>query len=100
MDRVAGPDISAGQDHAHDSGFADQIAVLVAPQGRGHQPRLNPVQLRAWVAQPGYLDDRGAAETQPRAGRQPQQTDAAGGDVLTHLSSRYGEARLPQLVVQ
>jgi hypothetical protein len=37
---------------------------------------------------------------QSRAGRQGEQIDAAGGDVLAHLSRGHGEARATQLVVQ
>src|SRR6185437_13992180 len=38
-DRVAGPHLALRQDHSHNAGLADQAAVLVAIEGRRHQPR-------------------------------------------------------------
>src|SRR5215472_18325465 len=99
-DGIAGADLAAGDDDAHNAGLAHQIAALVASQCRRHQSILNVVELAARVAQTGYLDDRRRAEMQLRAGRQPQQIDAARRDVLAHLPGRDGEAALPQLVVQ
>ena len=81
-DRVAGAYLAAGYNHAHDTGFANQIAVLVAVEGCGHQPPLDAIQLGARVAQTGHLDDSAVAETQPGAGRQPERIDAARRDVL------------------
>ena len=99
-DRVAGAHLAAGDDHAHDAGLANQVAVLVTVEGRSHQPALDAVQLGAGVAQTGHLDDRAVAETQPGAGRQSEQIDAARCDVLAHLAGHDGKARVPQLVVQ
>src|SRR5436190_24151857 len=56
-DLVAAPDVTAGQHDAHDAGLALQIAGDVARQGRRHQTRLEFVELPAWVAQPGHLDN-------------------------------------------
>src|SRR5438045_9474011 len=85
-DLVAGPHLAAGNDDAHDAGLANQIAMLVPAERRRHQSRLDAVQLRTRVAQAGHLDDRRAAETQPRAGRQTEQIDALRRDVLAHLT--------------
>jgi hypothetical protein len=74
-DRIAGSHLAAGDDDAHDTGLANQVAVLVPAEGRRHQSRLDAVQLGARVAQAGHLDDRRAAETQPRAGGQIEQSD-------------------------
>src|SRR6516165_5326052 len=84
-DRIAGAVLTAGDDDTHNAGLAHQIAALVAPQCRGHQPVLNAVELAARVAQTGHFDDRRPAEMQLRAGRQSQKIDATRRDVLTHL---------------
>src|SRR6516165_7452312 len=44
-DRIAGEDLAAGDYDAHDAGLAHQIAALVPPQCRRHQPVLNAVEL-------------------------------------------------------
>ena len=99
-DRVARPYIAAGQHDGHDSGFADEAAVLGTLQGRPHQTWLNAVQLGAGVAQTGHLDNRHVAETKARAGRQPQEIDTAGRHILAHLPGRDGEALFSELVMQ
>src|ERR1700730_11114984 len=50
LDRVARTDVAAGQHDAHDTGFADQLAVRVAPQERGGQAGLETVELLAGIA--------------------------------------------------
>jgi hypothetical protein len=57
------------------------------------QPLLEAVDLAAGVAQTGDLDHRLGAEPQLGAGRQAQQVDAAGGDVLAQVAGHHGEAR-------
>src|SRR5215472_1192052 len=99
-DRVARPDLAPLDDGGHDAGFADEAAISCAFQCRGHQARLDAVELGARVAQTGHLDHRHLAKPQARAGRQPQQIDAAGRHILTHLSGRDGEALVLQAVVQ
>ena len=72
-DRVAGPDLAAGDDDAHDAGLADQIAVLVSTEGRCHQPRLDAVQLRARVSQARDLNHGLGSQTQSGPSGQRQQ---------------------------
>ena len=82
----AGPDFTAGQNDAHDSGFADQLAIAVAIQCGIHQSGLDLVELGARVAQSGDLDDGVPAEMQASAGRQPEQIDAGCRHVFAHLA--------------
>ena len=86
LDRVSGPDFTAGQNDAHDSGFADQLAIAVAIQCGIHQSGLDLVELGARVAQSGDLDDGVPAEMQASAGRQPEQIDAGCRHVFAHLA--------------
>src|SRR3712207_6825549 len=44
-DRIARRDLAAFQHHGHDAGLADQLPLRVAAEGRGHQARLEPVEL-------------------------------------------------------
>ena len=54
---VADPDFATGQNNAHDTGFADDISVRVALEGRLCQTRPNALELSAWVAQTSHRDD-------------------------------------------
>ena len=63
-------------------------------------PGCDPIQLSARIAQARHLDHRRVAQAQPGAGRQPQQVDAAGGDVLAHLPGHHREPGGPELLVQ
>jgi hypothetical protein len=99
-DWVAGSHVAAGKDDAHDARFSDEVAALVAPQGRFHQALLNPVQLGTGIAQPRHLDEGVLAQLELCAGRKPEQIDAAGGHVFAHLPGRDGEPGVSKLVVQ
>jgi hypothetical protein len=99
-DRIARPDAAAGDDDTHDAGFAKQVAVLVAFQGRCHQSRSDAVELGARIAQVGDFDDRRLPETKARAGGQPEQIDPARGDVFPHLTCRNDKPFFRELVVQ
>ena len=61
---------------------------------------MEPVELRAGVAEPGHLDDRLRAEVEPRPAPEREQVDAACGDVLAHRAGTDGEAGDRELVVQ
>ena len=74
-DRVARFDIAAGQHNAHDPGLADQTAVRVPLERRGHQALLKTVQLDARIAQSRHLDHRTVAEPKLRPRRQAEQID-------------------------
>ena len=50
-DGVVGSHLAAGQDHAHDAGFVDETAALVAPQRR-HQAGPEAVELRQGLRKP------------------------------------------------
>jgi len=50
MDRIAGANFAAGEDNAYDARFADEIAVGVVIEYRGHETRLEIVELLARVA--------------------------------------------------
>src|SRR3954452_23615180 len=94
-DRIPGPHLAAVEDDPHDAGLADEIPLRVPPQDRRHQAGLKVVQLDARIAQAGHLDHRRLAQVQPRTGRQPEQIEAAGGDVLPHRPGRDVEAGRP-----
>ena len=47
LNRVIYPDCTAGQNYAHDTGFAGDTSVRVAIEGRLHQTRPNALQLSA-----------------------------------------------------
>jgi hypothetical protein len=66
---VADPDFATGQNNAHDTGFADDISVRVALEGRLLQTRPNALELSAWVAQTSHGDDCRIAQMQPSIGR-------------------------------
>ena len=65
---------------------------------------LNDDGERLLLGAPGRLaerlDDRLVAQSQSRAGRQPEQVDAARGHVLAHLAGRHLEPALAQLVME
>jgi len=69
-------------------------------QGGLHEPGLELVKLAARIAQSGDFDHRFAAYMEPRAGRQPEQIDAARRDVFTHHTGPKVEAEGAQLVEQ
>src|ERR1017187_4378966 len=100
LDRVAGAQIPADQDDGHDARLADDDSSSVPAQHGLQQARLEVVYLIAGVAQAGDLDHGLRTQAQPSAGRQREQGDAAGGDVLAHVARRYGEPGGTQLVVQ
>src|SRR2546430_5417606 len=64
------------------------------------QAFLKIVDLDAWVAQPGDLDNGACTKMQSRAGRQGQQINAGGRDVLAKLARLYRKAFRGQLVEQ
>ena len=90
----------AVSDDAHDAGLADQVALGVAVEHGGHQPRLDAVELVARVAQAGDLDDRLVAEAQARPGRQPSRSTPRVVTFSPIWPARHVEAAGPQLVVQ
>jgi len=57
LNRVIYPDFAAGQNYAHDTGFAGDTSVRVAIEGRLHQTRPNALQLSARSAQTSHRDD-------------------------------------------
>lgn len=99
-DGVARPHYAAGDDDRHNARFADQVAPRVAVEHCRHQAGLNVIELRAGVAQAGNFDDCRVAKSQPRAGRQAEQINPLGGDILPHLPGRKRETAPAQLVVQ
>src|SRR5690348_7851298 len=99
-DRVAFADLAALQHDPHDPGLADQVAIRIARQGRRHQPGLQLVELAARVAQAGHLNDRILAQMEPRPGRQPEQIDSLGRDVLAHLPGGDRKPGTAQFVEQ
>ena len=64
------------------------------------QTLLEAVDLMAGVAKAGYFDDRLVAEIELRAGREAEQVDAFGGDILTKIARFDVEALLADLVEQ
>jgi hypothetical protein len=58
------------------------------------------VELDAGIAQAGDFDNSTGAKIQSRAGRQRQQVDAFGGDVLTEVGRLYRKAPGAQFIEQ
>src|SRR6185295_4104294 len=52
-DGVTGSHLATRHDHAHDPGLADELPPL-APERRGHEAGLYPVELNARVAEAGH----------------------------------------------
>ena len=75
-DRVARPHVALGNYDAHHASLANQIAVRILVQSRGHQALLEIVDLDAGIAQAGDFDNSAQANMQPCARRQGQQVDA------------------------
>ena len=88
-DRVAGSHLAAASYDGHHPGLAHQPAVGVAAHHLPQQPGLEAVDLHARVAQPGDHDLGGVAEQQHGAGRQREQVDAAGRDVLAEVAGEH-----------
>jgi len=99
-DRVSGVDVTAGDDDAHDSCLADEAAAIVAREGCRHQAGPDAVELDAWIPESRHLDHGVGAQAKPGPGRQPEQVDAARGDVLPHLAGRQRESGRTELVVE
>src|SRR5574337_9975 len=97
---VSRPYHPARSHHPHDTRLTDQPTGFVPVQYRRHQPLSEGVELGARVAQSGHLNDCLPAESKLGADRQGEQVDAAGRDVLAHLTGRYIEPGSPQFVVQ
>src|SRR5436190_13097332 len=97
---IAGLNVALGDHYAHDSRLANQIAVRILVQRCGHQAFLKIVDMNAWVAQTGDLDNGACTKMQSRAGRQGQQINAGGRDVLAKLARLYRKAFRGQLVEQ
>jgi hypothetical protein len=85
-DGVAGADVAVGEDDGHYSGFANELAVLVAVEGGSHETRMDAIQLGTGVSESGYFDNGGGAQVEAAAGREREQVDPAGGDVFAHLT--------------
>ena len=66
------PNITARDHHAHYAGFANQPAIGRPIQHRRHQPRSEPVDLDARIAQPGNFHNCIRPQPQPRADRQAE----------------------------
>ena len=86
VNRVTDPDFAAVKNYAHDTGFADEISVRVALEGRLHQTWPDALELSARIAQTSHHDDCRIAQMQPGVGRQRQQIEPRRRDILTHRS--------------
>ena len=89
-----------GDYQGHDAGIADESSLLIAVKNSLHQPRAGSRRAEAWVARPGYLDDRSAPQVQSGVTRQAKKVEAAGCDVLPHLPRRDLEPSTPKRVEQ
>jgi hypothetical protein len=67
---------------------------------RTEQSLLEVVELRARVAKAGEGDESTAAEAQDAAGREAEQVDVTGRDVLADVTGAYVEARGDELVME
>jgi hypothetical protein len=100
IDPIAGVNLSAGQYYAHDSGFANDIALLVVAYKLLDKTRLKLIQLDAGVSQTSHLDHRRIAQMQPGASWQTKQIDATGCHILAQLSGGNFESGVAQLGMQ
>ena len=96
-DPVAGPYGPAGVHDAHDPGPPHDGASASRVRTMLQQAVAEAVDLAARIAQPGHLDEGRCPDPQPRAGRQREQIDAGGGDVLPKISGGDRIARPIQL---
>ncbi|MCW2756505.1 MAG: hypothetical protein JWO46_251 [Nocardioidaceae bacterium] len=86
MNPVTGPDPAPLDDDGHHPAPPYDGAVGVPSDHVPQQALVEPLDLQAWVAQTGDLDDRLVAEQQQCAGGEGEQVDAAGGDVLAEVA--------------
>lgn len=96
--RIALGHIATRGDDCHDTGSSDQLTVLASLQNCRHQPLLKAIELNTRIAQAGELDDRVAANPEPRADREAQQIDTAGGDVLANIAGSHPKTSGPKLL--
>nr|UXE45503.1 3-phenylpropionate-dihydrodiol/cinnamic acid-dihydrodiol dehydrogenase [uncultured bacterium] len=87
------------QDNAHDSRLADELAAGVFLETRGHQSRLEAVELTARIPQTFDLDDGLRPQAQPRVDGKSKQVDAARRYVFAHVAGSDRKALGCQLVV-
>src|SRR5450756_2984029 len=85
-DAIPRHDPAACYHDAHDPGLAHHLAVAIASKNGVEQTWLESIDLSAWVAQPGDLDDCLGPNTQLRAAGQCEQVQIPGGDVLAKLT--------------
>lgn len=85
-DRVPGTDDTTGQDHAHHPGPPYDGAVGRAAHHVTQQALVVRLDLDARVAQAPDPDHGIGAEVEQGAGRQPEEVDAAGGQVLAEVT--------------
>jgi hypothetical protein len=93
-------DPAAGYHDAHDPGLAHHTAVAIASKNGVEQTRLESVDLSAWVAQSGDLDNRLGPNAQLRAAGQSEEVQIPGGDVLAELARLDVETLLTKLSEQ
>jgi hypothetical protein len=100
LDRVTALDLAPEQNDAHHAGLPHETTAPIAPEHGRQEARLEPVQLRARIAQTGDLDHCFVAKLQSGTDREAEQIDPARGDILAHVARRYDEPSSRKLVVQ
>ena len=85
-DRVSGPDEAAREDHAHHPGAPYDGAVGGAAGHVAQKALVVRLDLDARVAQALDPDHGVGAQVEQGAGRQPEEVDAAGGQVLAEVA--------------
>ena len=99
-DGVARPHHSVDPNDRHHAGLANHIALLIVPEQRSQEARLDAIELSARISQAHHFDGRRVAESQQCPSRQTEQVHAERRDVLAHLAGAHVEARRLKLIVQ
>lgn len=93
-------DLAAPYDDAHDARSADQPAIGASIEDAIEQPVLEVLDLPAPIAQTRHSDEHVVAQSQHRPGRQREQVNASGRDVLAQGTRRHGEPGRSEVVEQ
>jgi hypothetical protein len=100
IDPIARVNLTAGQYYAHDSGFANDIALVVVTYKPLEKAGLKLIQLDAGVSQTGHLNHCRITHVQPGAFWEGKKIDATGCHILAQLSGGNFESGVAKLSVQ
>lgn len=88
-DWVARADDAAGENNAHDPGFANEPVVGTALEHSRHETQTELVELRARIAKARQAKNRGPSNMQFGIDRQREEFQALGCDVLAEFARTH-----------